>query len=142
MARKATGKHWQEGEANQSAATGPSQEPVIRLERHGDIVVIVPASEVESLQWGLIEQAAEIVLAPLKRQPASGVIVDLSQVSYFGSVFLSLLLRCYKLIRQQGGEMVLAAPSECARELLRLTAFDTIWPIYESRQEALVALID
>ncbi|MER3415869.1 MAG: anti-sigma factor antagonist [Gemmataceae bacterium] len=115
---------------------------MIRLERHGDIVVIVPASEVESLQWGLIEQAAEIVLAPLKRQPASGVIVDLSQVSYFGSVFLSLLLRCYKLIRQQGGEMVLAAPSERARELLRLTAFDTIWPIYESRQEALVALID
>ncbi len=112
----------------------------IHIERHGEIAVIVPASEVESMQWELIEQAAEIVLSPLKAEPASGVIVDLSQVSYFGSVFLSLLLRCHKLIKQQGGEMVLCGASERARELLRLTALDTIWAIYDTREQAIEAL--
>ncbi len=112
----------------------------IHIGRHGEIAVIVPASEVESMQWELIEQAAEIVLSPLKAEPATGVIVDLSQVSYFGSVFLSLLLRCHKLIKQQGGEMVLCGASERARELLRLTALDTIWAIYDTREQAIEAL--
>jgi anti-anti-sigma factor len=113
---------------------------VIQIVRHGDIAIIVPASEVESMQWDLIQQAAEIVLSPLKKNPASGVIVDLSGVSFFGSVFLSLLLRCHKLIKQQGGEMVICGASEHAKELLRLTALDTIWAIYDNREEALEAL--
>ncbi len=117
-----------------------SGKPAIRIERHGDIAVIIPASEVESMQWDLIEQAAEIVLAPLRREPAGGVVVDLSQVSYFGSVFLSLLLRCHKMVKQQGGEVVLCGASERARELLRLTALDTIWAIYDTRDQAIEAL--
>jgi anti-anti-sigma factor len=112
----------------------------IRIERHGDIAIIVPASEVESMQWELIEQAAEIVLSPLKKDPAAGVIVDLSKVSFFGSVFLSLLLRCHKMVKQQGGEIVLCGASEKARELLRLTALDTIWAIYDTREQAVEAL--
>jgi anti-sigma B factor antagonist len=112
----------------------------IHIERHGDVAVIVPSNEVESMQWELIEQAAEIVLAPLKREPASGVIVDLSRVAFFGSVFLSLLLRCHKLVKQQGGEIVLCGASDRARELLRLTALDTIWAIYDTRPQALDAL--
>jgi anti-sigma B factor antagonist len=113
---------------------------VIQIERHGDIAIIIPASEVENMQWELIEQAADIVLSPLKQEPASGVIVDLSQVAYFGSVFLSLLLRCHKLIKQQGGEVVLCGASERAKELLRLTALDTLWAIYDRREQALEAL--
>jgi anti-anti-sigma factor len=113
---------------------------VIQIERHGDIAIIIPASEVENMQWELIEQAADIVLSPLKQEPAAGVIVDLSQVAYFGSVFLSLLLRCHKLIKQQGGEVVLCGASERAKELLRLTALDTLWAIYDKRDQALEAL--
>jgi anti-anti-sigma factor len=62
-------------------------------------------------------------------------------VSFFGSVFLSLLLRCHKQIKQQGGEMVLCGVSERARELLRLTALDTIWAIYDTREQAIQALV-
>jgi anti-sigma B factor antagonist len=112
----------------------------IQIERHGDIAIIVPTADVEAMQWDLIEQAADIVLQPLKKEPASGVIVDLSQVAYFGSVFLSLLLRCHKLVKQQGNEMVLCGASERARELLKLTALDTLWAIYSDREEALDAM--
>jgi anti-anti-sigma factor len=112
----------------------------IQIERHGDIAIIVPTADVEAMQWDLIEQAADIVLQPLKKEPANGVIVDLSQVAYFGSVFLSLLLRCHKLVKQQGNEMVLCGASERARELLKLTALDTLWAIYATREEALEAL--
>lgn len=111
-----------------------------RLEWHGNTVVITPASNVESMSWELIEQAAEIVMAPLKKHDSPMVVFDLSEVNYFGSVFLALLLRCHTAVKSRGGELVLCGASKMARELLKITALDTLWAIYESREEALEAV--
>lgn len=110
------------------------------LEWHGDAVVVTPASNVENMSWDVVENAADLVLAPLARQKVPLVVIDLSQVSYFGSVFLALLLRCHKLVRQKGGELVLCGASKLARELLQITNLDTLWAIYDSRDEALEAV--
>ncbi|WP_390896846.1 STAS domain-containing protein [Rubinisphaera margarita] len=111
-----------------------------RLEWHGDIVVVTPASNIESMNWDLIEQAAEVIMAPLQNQDVPVVVVDLSEVGYFGSVFLALLLRCHKYVKSRGGELVLCGASEMATELLRITALDTLWAIYDTREEALDAV--
>ncbi len=111
-----------------------------RLEWHDGTVVIVPASNVESMSWDLIEQAAQIVMAPLHDQEIPMVVVDLTEVTYFGSVFLALLLRCHKHVKSRGGELVLCGASSMASELLRVTALDTLWAIYDSREEALDAV--
>lgn len=110
------------------------------LEWHGDALVIAPSGSAESLQWKAVEQAADLVMAPIREQRAPLVVFDLSRLNYFGSVFLALLLRCHKLVRSHGGELVLANVSEAARELLRLTALDTLWAIYDSRDQALDAI--
>jgi anti-anti-sigma factor len=117
-----------------------SQSQSFRVERHGDIAVVIPSPEVESMQDNLMQQAAEMVLAPLKEDPPAGVIIDLSQVKYFGSVFLSFLLKCHMLAKRRGSEVVLAGASERSRELLHLTALDTLWALYDSRAQALDAL--
>lgn len=110
------------------------------LEWHGDAVVVAPSGSAESLQWSAVEQAAELVLAPIRQQKVPLVVFDLSHLNYFGSVFMSLLLRCHKLVRSSGGELVLCCVSEAARELLRITALDTLWAIYDTREEALEAI--
>jgi anti-anti-sigma factor len=112
----------------------------IRIERHGDIAVIVPSPEVEHMPENLMEQAAQMVLAPLTADPPGGLIFDLSQVDYVGSVFLSFLLRCHKRVKVQGSEVVVAGASPKARELLHMTALDTLWAMYDGVQEALEAL--
>jgi len=48
----------------------------------------------------------------------SPLVVDLSQVDYFGSVFLAVLLRCWKMVMAKGGTMALSGVSARARELL------------------------
>ncbi|MCA8987151.1 MAG: STAS domain-containing protein [Planctomycetaceae bacterium] len=111
-----------------------------KLEWHGDVVIVTPASNIESMNWDLIEQAAELIMSPLQTQDVPLVIVDLSDVGYFGSVFLALLLRCHKFVKSRGGELVLCGASEMATELLRITALDTLWAIYETREEALDAI--
>jgi anti-anti-sigma factor len=111
-----------------------------RVQRHGDIAVITPAPEVESMPENLIQQAAEIVLAPLRKAPPAGLVIDLSQVKFFGSVFISFLLKCHMLARRHGSEVVLSGATPRARELLHLTALDTLWAIYDNLDEALEAL--
>jgi anti-anti-sigma factor len=116
------------------------QNQSFRVERHGDIAVVIPSPEVESMHENLIQQAAQMVLAPLQKDPPAGLVVDLSQVKYFGSVFLSFLLRCHMLAKRQGSEIVLAGASQRSRELLHLTALDTLWALYDTREEALAAM--
>ncbi len=111
-----------------------------RLEWHGNTVIITPASNVEEMRWDLIEQAADIVMDPLREQEVPMVVVDLSDVNYFGSVFLALLLRCHKFVKSKGGELVLSGASKMATELLRVTALDTLWAIYDTRDDALDAV--
>lgn len=111
-----------------------------KLVWHGNTVVITPASNVESMSWELIEQAAEIVMAPLKAHKSPMVVFDLSEVSYFGSVFLALLLRCHTAVKSRGGELVICGASKMARELLKITALDTLWALYETQEEALEAV--
>jgi len=55
-------------------------------------------------------------------------------------VFLSFLLRCHMLAKKHGSEVVLVVTSDRARELLHLTALDTLWSIYPTRGEALESL--
>jgi anti-sigma B factor antagonist len=110
-----------------------------QVKRHGEVVVIVPSPEVENLPDTTINMAAQMVLAPLKADPPTSLIVDLTNVRYFGSAFITFLLRCHLPMKQQGGELVLAGVNDRIRELLKTTALDTIWPLYKTRQEALEA---
>jgi anti-anti-sigma factor len=116
------------------------QSDSIKIERVGDIAVITPSPEVERMPENLMEQAAQLVLAPLRADPPAGLIFDLSKVDYVGSVFLSFLLRCHKRVKEHGSEVVVAGAGAKARELLHMTALDTLWALYPTRQEAVAAL--
>ena len=123
-----------------SPIASPARNESFQIERRGDLAVITPSPEVENMAENLIEQAAQMVLAPLKANPPGGLIVDLSKVNFFGSVFISFLLRCHLLVKKQGAELVLAGVSDRVRELLRLTSLDTLWALYASREEAVDSL--
>jgi anti-sigma B factor antagonist len=111
------------------------------LERHGDLTIITATQALETIEFGLEEQVADLILRPLRRQENPLIVFDLSQVDNFGSMFLALLIRCWKLALSQGGTMALSGVTDRTRELLRVTALDTVWPIYESRREAMEALL-
>lgn len=120
------------------SATDP--EDVFTIERRGDLVVIVPSDRLEDMDYTDTAGVAELLLEPLRKVEMPIVIVDLEHVDYFGSSFLSILLRCWKLVLVKGGQMALAGVSARARELLRITSLDIVWPIYENRPEAVRAL--
>jgi anti-anti-sigma factor len=120
----------------------PQSQDAITIEHHGEVTLITATPALESLKFGLEKQVADLVMEPIRRQDEPPLLIfDLSRVDYFGSMFLALLLRCWKLTLARGGMMVLAGVSDRARELLRLTSLDTVWPLYASRLEAMEALL-
>jgi len=116
-----------------------NSEDAFTIERHGDITVITATPALERLAFRLEEQAAELILKSLQGQENPMILFDLSRVDYFGSMFLALLIRCWKLALSHGGSMALSGVSPRTRELLRVTALDIVWPIYDSRPEAMEA---
>src|SRR5438128_11051206 len=121
-------------------ATDATHDQSFSIERHGEVAVVIPSAKVEEMHEALIEQAAKLVISSLKEDPPAGIVIDLSQVNYVGSVFVSFLLRCHMLAKKQGSEIVLAGASEPARELLHLLDLETVWALYDNRKEALEAL--
>src|SRR5262245_31033697 len=111
-----------------------------KIERHGEVAVVTPSAKVEEMHETLIEQAARMVVQSLREEPPSGIVVDLSKVNYFGSVFVSFLLRLHSLAKKHGTEIVLAGASDPAKELLNLLDLKTLWALYDKRQEAIDAL--
>jgi anti-anti-sigma factor len=118
----------------------PGHDQSFRIERHGEIAVVTPSAKVEEMDEATIQQAARLVVQSLAQDPPAGIVIDLSQVNYFGSVFLSFLLRCHARARRDGSEIVLAGASEPAHELLKLCDLETLWAIYDTRQQAMDAL--
>lgn len=121
-------------------STGAEHEQSFQIERHGEIAVVIPSPTVEEMHETAIEQAAKMVINSLKEDPPAGIVVDLSQVDYFGSVFVSFLLRCHMLAKRNGTEIVIAEASAKAQELLHILDLKTLWAIYDSRREAIEAL--
>lgn len=117
-----------------------SNEQSFRIERHGEIAVVIPSPKVEEMHEALIDQAARLVVTSLREDPPAGIVIDLTQVNYFGSVFVSFLLRCHLVAKKLGSEIVIAGASEPARELLHLLELETLWAIYDTRNEAIEAL--
>ena len=121
---------------------GTSRSPdAFTIERHGDLLVVVANPALEQIDQSLEQQVVEIIMSPILGQDSPLVLFDLTDVDYFGSMFLAVLLRCWKLSLTQGGMMVLSGVSERARELLRITSLDMVWPIYATRREAMEALL-
>jgi anti-anti-sigma factor len=110
------------------------------IERRGELTVISATEELEHIEFGLEEAVSEMILEPLRREVEPQIVFDLSRVSFFGSVFLALLIRCWKLVLSRGGTMVLSGVDDRSRELLRITSLDMVWPIYQSKREAIEAL--
>ena len=124
-----------------SATESPAEGQYFQLRRYGsDVLVVVPSPDIEGLPSHLLETAAEVVMSPLRQAPATNVLFDLSRVNFFGTEFIQFLLRCHLLVKKHGCELTLCGATRNIREVLRQTALDTLWAIYDTRQESLDAL--
>jgi anti-anti-sigma factor len=73
--------------------------------------------------------------------PSPHVVIDLSNVEFFGSSFIEVLFRTWKWVQQAAdGQFALAGVNRYCREILEVTNLTSIWTIYSTREQAVAAL--
>lgn len=121
--------------------TTNESENALTIERHGNISVVVASPVLQNLEPAQADSAASLILEPFRTEVTPQVVIDLARVDSFGSAFLAILIRLWKLVSTRGGTLVVCGLSPTVRELLRITSLDLVWPIYDNRAEAFSALI-
>jgi anti-sigma B factor antagonist len=64
------------------------------------------------------------------------VIVDLAGLEFIDCCGLGVLVRALKWTRKSGGDLLLAAPQQHVRRLLRLTGLNGVFSVYSSLEQA------
>ena len=70
---------------------------------------------------------------------ARKLLVDFTKTGYIDSSGLGVLVSLSKKIREQGGELRLAALNDDLRTLFELTKLDSLFQIADSREQALAS---
>lgn len=109
----------------------------VRTEIRDRILIVVLQSELGSLTDEGRDQEFDATIAEVANERVRHLLLDLTDASYFGSKVLEWMVSLWKRLREKEGHMALCNVSPSAREILAVAKFDTIWPIYDSREEAL-----
>ncbi len=66
-------------------------------------------------------------------------LLNLAGVDFMDSDGMGELVRCYSVVRREGGEMRLVQVTKKVQELLQITRLNTLFEIYSEEQVALLA---
>lgn len=102
------------------------------------IWVVTPHKTIRSLEWDVIEQAADTILAACQQN--DHLLFDLTEVEYFGSIFISLMLRCSNTVKERGGRFALCGVQMPVLEMLQIGRLDRVFPIHPNRKTAFAEL--
>ncbi len=64
------------------------------------------------------------------------VVIDLSEVTFFGSSFLEVLFRLWNQIQKRDGELSLCGLQEHCAEVVHISHLDRLWKQFDNCEEA------
>jgi len=71
---------------------------------------------------------------------ATGLVVDLTETSFVDSTSLGVLLGALKRQREEGGELRIVVSRPEIRRIFEITLLDQVFPLHETRADALASL--
>jgi anti-anti-sigma factor len=113
----------------------PEKAPSVTREQ--DVTVIALGPEYEHLNDAELEHLKAVLLKTAVEADPPHVVLDLSQLRYFGSSFIEALIRVWNhLNARPGGRMSLCGLTANCREVVGVTHLDRLWSVFETREEA------
>ena len=117
-----------------------SQPKFFRVEQHGDTLVFCAVGNMGSLVEDDVREEWDVLIKQLETFNAKNAVIDLGALDYFGSIMLELLVVLWKRVSSRRGKLAICQVSQVGREILQTAKFHTIWPILNTRDEALTAV--
>jgi anti-anti-sigma factor len=117
-----------------------SDQKFVRLEVRGDALVVSPLMAFGHLIDPEVAREWKLVLDRLDAPGLKRLVVDLGELPYFGSTVLDWLVQLWNRMKAKGGAMAACNVSRVGREVLGLARLDTLWQVFNTRDEALAVL--
>ncbi len=114
--------------------------PIFHIERVGATLIVSPQRSVTSLSDDAVKLELAGLLELLDAGDVSNIVFDFGNIDYCGSSMLEAMRRMWKSLPQGKGQMVVCRVNNVLYDILHVTRFDTLWPIFPSREEALQAV--
>ena len=105
-------------------------------EQHDDVLVLSPVDRLDSAN----ARAFEGIVLECIDGGENRVIVDFSRLNFISSSGMRVLLIAAKQLHAKQGKLALCAMPEHIHEVFRISGFDRIIPIRDSRSSALAVV--
>ncbi len=109
----------------------------LRADAVGDAMLLELQAVVSSLSDHTILDELEVIRQQRSAIRSVNLVFDLGQVPYFGSALLELIRVLWNDLSHSGGRLVLCNASAFGREVLEIAKFDQVWPLVDTREQAL-----
>lgn len=115
---------------------------VPQVHQLGGVTVVAFGPGSERITENLIPDTLQQLLSAVQGSTPC-VLVDLSNVQFFGSSFIEVLFRAWNRIQQQpGSRFALCGLTPNCAEVIQVTNLDRLWQTFPTREAALKALQD
>ena len=105
----------------------------IAWERQDEIAIAILRGRIDGNTTEQLQDSLESGMGPDDR----GLILDFAQVSYINSSGLRVGLRIAKHCRETGRKFGICNLSDATRDIVAISGFDQVIPVFESRNRAL-----
>ncbi|TWT56955.1 STAS domain protein [Thalassoglobus neptunius] len=113
---------------------------IFRVEKNGDALVVTPSGEVSSFRYQDIHQEANTIRGEISRKNAKYLVLNLSELEYFGSEFIGSLVSMLRETRMRGGKGCFCAANDQMLKVLQNMSLFKLWPYFDTVPEALSTL--
>ena len=112
----------------------------LRSEQSNGVTIAMIGAELDTIDENALARASKFLLGLAADEQMTKLVIDLSETTFFGSGLLAIILRVYSRLQTRKGRIALCGLRPHCREVLATTRLDTLWPVYETRTQAIAGV--
>lgn len=113
---------------------------IFHLEPLDPDLIIRPIGEGPSFRYADLQMEANYIRTMVADPKIRNVVIDLGDLSYFGSEFIGALITICREKKNRGGAVGLCNARDEMKEVLENMSLYKLWPYFETQKEAITTL--
>jgi len=105
-----------------------------------EILVVTPQGQAGSFLYNDLHREANTIRDAVSKPDVSHLIINLSELHYFGSEFIGSLVSMAREVKNQQGQAALCAADPQMVEVLQNMSLFKLWPYFATEEEAVAEL--
>ena len=115
---------------------------LFEVERQDDTMILKPLRNLGEFVMLELQEETDLILESCKQDQVSKLLIDLCETDYLESTALGFLVALHKRVTENQGRMACCRPSRHELQILEITNLNEIIPIFDTREDALEALVE